>query len=347
MAQTLKYLVINMDWKSEQGISLNMYALCDMIYHLSNNKNNNYGGWCYMSKLTIAEQLDLTKQGVLKLIQKAIEMGFLEKDENTKFLRTTAKWDEAYITIGKQSLPKVPNEGVNKVGGEVNKVDTAVNKVYHGGKQSLPNNNIYNNNYNNNILEEEENNFSENKFSDSLQEKKEVDLSSEPKQTKKGQKSDSDFPAAPTKKLQKDAVEPGTTVVIDVYSEWFEFENGMVPKITIGSRKAAKEMAVYIRNIVTAKMPEASDEFVRGKTREFMERMFKKWGELEKFLQNQTKLEQINSNINNIVKQLSNGAGNNSGANSRRFTLSEEAINRIAENVARKHEAREASRRNH
>jgi len=333
MAQTLKYLVINMEWKMKHNVSLNMYALCDMIYHLSNNKNNQYGGWCYMSRVTISEQLDLSKQGVLNLIEKAIEMGFLEKDSHTKFLRTTPAWDAVYLcTNGKESLPSVKSE-------EVNKVDEAVKKVYRGGKESLPNNNIYNNT-NNNIYNNRDN-FSENEFSDSSFEKNENSDSVSKQQKEK--KSDLGSSAAPTKKLQTQ-VEPGTNEIIQVYSEWFEFENGMPPKLSIASRKAAKEMAVYVRSIITQKNSDVKEDFVKEKTREFMERMFKKWGDLEPFLQNQTKLEQINSNINNIVKQLSNGKANNSGSKSRQYSISQEEINRIATNVARKHAARQANR---
>ena len=333
MAQTLKYLVINMEWKMKHNVSLNMYALCDMIYHLSNNKNNQYGGWCYMSRVTISEQLDLSKQGVLNLIEKAIQMGFLEKDSHTKFLRTTPEWDAVYLcTNGKESLPSVKSE-------EVKKVDSAVKKVYRGGKESLPNNNIYNNT-NNNIYNNRDN-FSENEFSDFSSEKNE-NFDSESKQQKQ-QKSDSGSFAPATKKLQSQ-VEPGTNEIIDVYSEWFEFNNRIPPKLSIASRKAAKEIAVYVRSVISQKTADVKEHFVKEKTREFMERMFKKWGDLEPFLQNQTKLEQINSNINNIVKQLSNGKANNSGSKSRQYSISQEEINRIAENVARKHAARQDDR---
>ena len=95
-------------------------------------RKNSSGGWSYAKRETIAIDLGLSKQGVLKLIERLVEKGFLVKHPETKFLKTTEKWADVYFEpsvnkvyqLGKQSLPEL-------------------------GKQSLPNNNNLNNNIDN------------------------------------------------------------------------------------------------------------------------------------------------------------------------------------------------------
>lgn len=130
----LTYTNIQHVFRKTNGLSCNEYVLCDMIYFLSTSPQNTAGGWCYSKRETLAEDLGITKQGVLKMIEKLIEKGFIIKHDVTKFLRTTERWNMVYFEnvpsvnkvypIGKQSLPDV-------------------------GKQSLPNNNTINNNIDN------------------------------------------------------------------------------------------------------------------------------------------------------------------------------------------------------
>jgi len=76
----------------------------------------------------MAKEIWISKQSVLTLINKMIDKWLIIKDEHTKFLKTSELWYNNFVTDGKESLP------------------TTVKKVYHDGKESLPNNNIYNNN---------------------------------------------------------------------------------------------------------------------------------------------------------------------------------------------------------
>lgn len=102
-----------------------------MVYFLCTNPDNTAGGWCYSKRETLADDLGLTKQGILRMIDKLIEKGFIEKHPVTKFLKTTNAWNGVYFEnvpsvnkvypLGKQSLPEL-------------------------GKQSLPNNNNLDNN---------------------------------------------------------------------------------------------------------------------------------------------------------------------------------------------------------
>ena len=83
----------------------------------------------------MAQELGISKRGVLKLLERLLEEGFLVKNEETKFIKTTEKWDSVYVSVGgEQSAPVV-----NKVhsSGEQSSPDA--------GEQSAPNNNIIDN----------------------------------------------------------------------------------------------------------------------------------------------------------------------------------------------------------
>lgn len=129
----LTYTNIQHVFRKINGLSCNEYVLCDMIYFLSTNPQNTAGGWCYSKRETLADDLGLTKQGVLKMIEKLIEKGFIIKHDVTKFLRTTERWNAVYF----ENEPSV-----NKV------YPTSEKSLPNDGKQSLP---INNNNTNTNI----------------------------------------------------------------------------------------------------------------------------------------------------------------------------------------------------
>jgi len=93
------------DFRKKNGLSPMEYILCDMIYHLSVNPNAPVKDWCSMTKEHIAKEIGISKQAVLNLIEKLILYEFLEKNEITKFLRTTTKWQEIYFTDSQESLP--------------------------------------------------------------------------------------------------------------------------------------------------------------------------------------------------------------------------------------------------
>jgi hypothetical protein len=332
--------VIDNGW----DLNINHLAILDCIAGMINSNMfqkmiEDSQEWYWVSPSKIIEELPLLnvkENRVRQLLNDLESCKLIEKNKNNQtYSRTFLKLGANYrlLTFAENNTPYQNISKVDK------KLTSTLSKNCQVPYQNIDNNNSHynNNHYNNNNRD----NFSENEFSDSSFEKNES-FDSESKQ-QKDQKSDSGSSAAPTKKLQSQ-VEPGTNEIIDVYSEWFEFQNSIPPKLSIASRKAAKEIAVYVRSVITQKTADVKEDFVKEKTREFMERMFKKWGDLEPFLQNQTKLEQINSNINNIVKQLSNGKANNSGSKSRQYSISQEEINRIAENVARKHAARQGDR---
>lgn len=117
-------------------LSCNEYCVLDTIYRLQNNDSH----WCYMSRETMADDLDLSKQSILNIIKSLELKGLVLKHSQTSHLRVTGifsdliddyknfGYNEKDFTIGKESLP----EGSKKFTSD--------------GKESLPN--IYINNKN-------------------------------------------------------------------------------------------------------------------------------------------------------------------------------------------------------
>lgn len=91
----LTYTNINHLVRKQLGLSMNEYALCDMVYHLSVHPSGT--GWCYMSKQTMCEEFDLSKRAIQYMIERMIERGLLEKHAGTSHLRTTKEWSDTYL----------------------------------------------------------------------------------------------------------------------------------------------------------------------------------------------------------------------------------------------------------
>jgi hypothetical protein len=112
-----------------------------MIYQLSVNPESKIKGWCFAKRDYLAGEIGITKQGILNMINRLIDSGFIIKDESTKFLKTSEKWNKSYFTDGKQSLPE----------SKQSLLDLGKESLPEAGKESLPNNNrIDNNRINNN-----------------------------------------------------------------------------------------------------------------------------------------------------------------------------------------------------
>jgi len=110
-------------------LSCNEYCILDTIMRMQNNESN----WCYMSRETMAKDLDLSKQSILNIINKLVDLGLLTKNVSTKHLRVTSIFQEHInnyknFTDGKESLLE---ESKN---------------FTENGKKTLPNNNTNNKN---------------------------------------------------------------------------------------------------------------------------------------------------------------------------------------------------------
>lgn len=115
-------------------LSCNEYCVLDTILRMQNNDSH----WCYMSRETMADDLDLSKQSILNILKGLISRGLVVKHEKTSHLRCVGDFkkmldnykefgqDESHFTIGKESLPEQSK------------------KFTSSGKESLPNNTINN-----------------------------------------------------------------------------------------------------------------------------------------------------------------------------------------------------------
>jgi len=111
------------------SLSCNDYCVLDTIMRMQNNESN----WCYMSKDTMANDLDLSKQAVLNIITKLVEKDLIVKNPATKHLRIASVFleylnDYKKFTDGKETLLERSK----------NFTET--------GKKTLPNNNTNNKN---------------------------------------------------------------------------------------------------------------------------------------------------------------------------------------------------------
>jgi len=86
------------DKRKELGLNLIEYCVADTIYNLSSNPSSPVQGWCYAAKETLADILDTTRQTIHSSINRLIDKGLVEKNEETKYLRTTSAWFDTVIT---------------------------------------------------------------------------------------------------------------------------------------------------------------------------------------------------------------------------------------------------------
>ena len=115
-------------------------------------------------------------------------------------------------------------------------------------------------------------------------------LTSKPKPPKKEQTEDGKLYAAMT----------------TIYFDWFKKLSGVNPNFNAAEGSAMKKIINYFRIL-------NKDNKVEGEENEFVEvtNMFKfiltNWNLIEEFYQKQTKLTQINSNLQNIINDIKNG----------------------------------------
>lgn len=115
--------------RKQLNLSCNEYCVLDTIMRMQNNESN----WCYMSRETMAKDLDLSKQSILNIINKLIDLGLLTRNVSTKHLRVTVLFQEQI------------NNYKNFTDGKETLVEQSKNFT-ENGKKTLPNNNTNNNN---------------------------------------------------------------------------------------------------------------------------------------------------------------------------------------------------------
>lgn len=82
----LQYKVLH-----ELEITINEYWYLDMVYQLSR------GGWCYKSLDNIAQDMRLTKNGVVKIRDRLTERGFIVKGRANR-VKTSVKYNSVYFS---------------------------------------------------------------------------------------------------------------------------------------------------------------------------------------------------------------------------------------------------------
>lgn len=136
----ITYTTILHQARDELGLSLNEYALADIIYQLQNNPTSEHKGWCYSSKKYLGKCIGVSEQAVHGILNKLYESGLLEKQEETKHIRATDKWYRCVVLM-KESMNAKESLAILK------KVESDTKETLVGNtKESLVNNNKRDNN---------------------------------------------------------------------------------------------------------------------------------------------------------------------------------------------------------
>ncbi len=110
-SENLNYTVINHTARIKFDLSMNEYAVADLIYHLSGHPDSAYSGWCYASKNTMEDMLGIAKRNILKIIERLTEKKLIEKHPITKHLKTTKRWyNNVIMKTGDESSPAVTKD---------------------------------------------------------------------------------------------------------------------------------------------------------------------------------------------------------------------------------------------
>lgn len=93
--------------------------------------------------------------------------------------------------------------------------------------------------------------------------------------------------------------------MIDIYFDWFKSYSGVKPKFTAIDGLAMKRIIIYFKMLNKENKGEGEDEFTE--VTNMFSFIFAKWDLVEPFHQKQTKLNQIESNLQNIINDIKNG----------------------------------------
>ncbi len=103
-----KFTKIMHDIKEELKLSVNEYMVADSIDTLSNNPKY---GWCIMSQEKMGEFLGLSRETINKIIKRLVIKGLIEKNESTKYVRTTQLWYDSTAIYSEDKGVKQVHKG--------------------------------------------------------------------------------------------------------------------------------------------------------------------------------------------------------------------------------------------
>lgn len=102
---------------------------------------------------------------------------------------------------------------------------------------------------------------------------------------------------------------------IEIYHAWYLKNEGMPPKIDGAAGNAAKSLLGYFEKIVKSRAEvdkkEYTPEQFENRVLDAWQLVLDNWGLLEPFYQGKIRIIDINSNIQNIIKQVKNGKPTN------------------------------------
>lgn len=113
----MAYITIQHEQRKKSGLSLNEYAVADIIGKLSLNPDSKHSGWCYASKEYLSDMLDLGRSTVFEILNRLEKEGWLERRENG-WLRLSKRWYEEIVQFpdsqpSRIRTPDSPESGLN------------------------------------------------------------------------------------------------------------------------------------------------------------------------------------------------------------------------------------------
>ena len=138
---SITYTTIIHQAREKLGLSLNEYAVVDIIYQLQNNPNSSHPGWCYASKKTLGDCVGISEQAIHSILKKLYDKGYLEKQDETKHIRANSTWYNTVVAMKSELKENTKETLVTLKKLEPNTKETLVDDT----KETLVNNNISNN----------------------------------------------------------------------------------------------------------------------------------------------------------------------------------------------------------
>lgn len=140
-----KFTTIHHATRIEMGLTLNEYAVYDIIYRSQTHPDYHKDGWAENSYRELSSFLGMTKGAVHGIIDRGVERGFLEVNPaNPRQKKTTEQWyNKAYLEgaeVKRSENERSENE--RKINKSVQKMNATVQKMNAINKDKLNTNSI-------------------------------------------------------------------------------------------------------------------------------------------------------------------------------------------------------------
>jgi len=93
----LVYTTIIHKSRIKYTLSNNDYCIANAIYHLSNNPDSKFKGWYFGKIETLGKMFQFSRATAYNSVQKLIDKGLVEKDNETGFLKTSKLWWSDFV----------------------------------------------------------------------------------------------------------------------------------------------------------------------------------------------------------------------------------------------------------